>query len=167
MDPRARERLSAAAQEFMAAEPWTRLSPRHLVGIRDEETGLLACALLGGWGGRHHAVLLGLGPEAFERFSGSWRDLADACDLPEGIEGLIFSTLTRRAAQDTGSDWKKLGRWRRLALGACTCLNPEDVRRPSTREADFLARALSALARWADPGCPKSFLAPPPAFPVL
>ncbi len=166
MDPRARERLSAAAQEFMAAEPWTRLSPRHLVGIRDRPSGRLACALVAAEGHEDRALLLGLGPGAFERFSLSWKRIARARDLPEEEKGLVFSTIGPIDLGPAGSPWAKLGSWNGRLLGACTCISPDDIRPPSTGEANFLARALRALAKWAGPGSAKAFLAPP-TFPVL
>ncbi|HET6202334.1 MAG TPA: hypothetical protein VFI25_05965 [Planctomycetota bacterium] len=167
MDPRTRKRLSAAAREFVAAEPWRILSPAHLVGIRDEESGRLACALVLGRKRKECALFLGLGPEAFEPFFSSWREIASGWDLPEGGEGFIFSTISRRDLVLGSDTWESLGAWRGVLLGVCSCAPEDEIGPPSEEEAGFLARALSALARWAGPGCAKSFLVPPPAFPVL
>ncbi|MGH7150745.1 MAG: hypothetical protein ACREIU_08610, partial [Planctomycetota bacterium] len=167
MDPLARERLSAAAREFLAAEPWRFLRPGHLVGIRDEESGRLACALLLARGRRRLGLLLGLGPEAFERFSRRWRKIASGTDLAPGSGGFLFGTMSRSGWTTDRPSWQGLGEWRGEVVVACSCIPPDEVRPPSEEEAGFLARALRALARWAGPGSGMSFLAPPPGYPVL
>ncbi|HET6204671.1 MAG TPA: hypothetical protein VFI25_17905 [Planctomycetota bacterium] len=145
MSEAVRDELAEAALAYFALEPWARLSGADLFGVRDEESGISACARILGGGGVGRGLALCLGPEGFallervkagERFSDEVFYAADVLSLSALLPGEAAVPRDMRVAE--------VGAQR---LWAFRKPRGERMRAPADAEARLLARVLFALAR--------------------
>lgn len=152
MNDDVRRELLEAAQRFWNRRPWKRLEDTHNFGLRDEETGQIACGVVLGNAGFHYGLVLYLGAEGFEVA----RRLAEDEMDREGIAYSVdFLALYFTPEEDIPpSDRKRMGVVGEINSNGFSFL-PNAIRKrpaaamalPDDREGRFLARSLRAVAR--------------------
>ena len=145
-----RERLVAAAREYFAAAPWERIGDTDLFGIRDEESVLEACASVLGSGGLEFGLAMCLGPEGFSVLDRVRKEGPRREDFLYEADVLSLSSLQRGEERVPAS--MRLGTSGALRLWAFRKPRAMEMRPPNDREAGFLARAASAVARRSSEG---------------
>ncbi|MCI0585204.1 MAG: hypothetical protein L0323_00025 [Planctomycetes bacterium] len=141
----AREDLTAAAQAFFEAAPWTHLADADLFGVRDEETGTTACASVLGAAGAEYGFSLCFGPQAFsilERVQGKGPHSDELL-----YEADVLTLCAQRPGEKAVPAEMRLGTFGPARLWAFRKPRGERMRAPAEAEARLLARVLLALAR--------------------
>jgi len=152
MNDEVRRELLETARVFWRRQPWRRLEDTHNFGLRDAETGQIACGVVLGHAGYQYGLVLYLGAEGFEVARRLALDEMDREGLAYDVD---FLALYFTPEEDIPlSDRKRMGVVGEIdttgyvVLPNVTRKRPAAAEtRPDDGEARFLARALRTVAR--------------------
>jgi hypothetical protein len=152
MNSEIRHELLEAARVFWRRQPWRRLEDTHNFGLRDRETGTLACGVVLGNAGYQYGMVLYLGAEGFEVARRLADDELDREGLAYSVD--FLAVYFTRDEEIPRSDRKRMGVVGELDSNGFILL-PNVIRKrpaatatlPSDGEAGFLAKALRAVSR--------------------
>lgn len=153
MTPDARHRLEVAAERYLQAEPWQKISADDEVGLHDRGTGLFGRAVIRG--PRHGCGLsVFLGEEGFALIEQRSEGELDASLFKSRVDALAFTITSRGRAVVRESEMAIHPRWVQTPapghLVAFRCEPNRLGRSLETAEAMALARFLMVTAELAE-----------------